>query len=288
MAHTMKFPAALLAATLCSTPALSNQHPHPHKGSLDYLDRNSYAKNMRVLGVFQLGEERGHKLQMMAVGSRRYILQNGDVIDVSDPRAPKLVKHAAFRGSQLQVAYNRKLGKWILVTGASSPITSSTPTAPNGKHDDPSLIEKTKQGPGLRGIRIWDATDPANIVLLSEFATDSAMSRRARGRTATTTTAETTPTSTPRPTTASSTWRARSAGTRTASWSSTSPIPRVRSRPRCGGCRDSASARRSSTSPGASTATGYRSPACTGRCTFRRRSKTAASSATAHTARSAC
>src|SRR5215467_12329976 len=108
----------LLAIALPCGGALANQHPHPHKGSLDHLDRNSYAKNMRVLGVFQLGEERGHKLQMMAVGPRRFILQNGDVIDVSDPRTPRLVKHGAFRGSQLQVAFNKKLGKWILVTGA--------------------------------------------------------------------------------------------------------------------------------------------------------------------------
>src|SRR5437773_310568 len=157
---------AALALAALSGGAFANQHPHPHKGSLDYLDRNSYAKNMRVLGVFQLGEERGHKLQMMAIGSRRFILQNGDVIDISDPRAPKLVKHAAFRGSQLQVAFNRKLGKWILITGASSPITSTTATAPNGKYDEPSPIERTKQGQGLRGIRSWDATDPRSIALL--------------------------------------------------------------------------------------------------------------------------
>src|SRR4029077_17266438 len=82
--------ATLFAAMFWPAHAFGNQHPHPHKGSLDYLDRNSYSKNMRVLGVFQLGEGRGHKLQMMAIGSRRLMLQNGDVIDVSDPRAPKL------------------------------------------------------------------------------------------------------------------------------------------------------------------------------------------------------
>src|SRR6266705_2538017 len=102
----------------------------------------------------------------------------GGLFPKADARAPKLVKHGAFRGSQLQVAYNKKLGKWILVTGASSPITSTTATAPNGKYDDPSLIEKTKQGPGLRGILIWDATDPANIVLLSEFSTDGGDPKR--------------------------------------------------------------------------------------------------------------
>src|SRR5258708_16565681 len=107
---------------------------------------------MRVLGVFGLGEERGHKLQMMAIGPRRFILQNGDVIDVSDPRAPNLVKHAAFRASQLHVAYNQKLRKWTLITGASSPITSTTATPPHGKYDDTRLIQKTKQGTGPRGI----------------------------------------------------------------------------------------------------------------------------------------
>src|SRR5712691_3751959 len=101
---------AFLALAALSGSAFANQHPHPHKGSLEYLDRNSYAKNMRVLGVFQLGEERGHKLQMMAIGSRRLILQNGDVIDVTDPRAPKLVQRGAFRGSQLYESGISKLG----------------------------------------------------------------------------------------------------------------------------------------------------------------------------------
>src|SRR2546427_12870577 len=121
---------ASLAIAISPGRAVANQHPHPHKGSLEYLDRNSYAKNMRVLGVFQLGEERGHKLQMMAIGPRRLILQNGDVIDVSDPRAPKLVKHGAFRGSQLQVAYNKTLGKRTLLSRAASTLTSATATAP--------------------------------------------------------------------------------------------------------------------------------------------------------------
>src|SRR3989441_10910891 len=99
---------ASLALAALSGSAIANQHPQPHKGSIDYLDRNGYAKNMRVLGVFQLGEERGHKLQMMAIGSRRFVLQNGDVIDVSDPPAPKLVKHGAFGGSQPPGAVDKK------------------------------------------------------------------------------------------------------------------------------------------------------------------------------------
>src|SRR5256885_14908828 len=89
---------ASLAVAALSGSAFANQHPHPHKGSLAYLDRNGYAKNMRVLGVFQLGEERGHKLQMMAIGSRRLILQNGDVVEFSDPPAPKPREKRRVRG----------------------------------------------------------------------------------------------------------------------------------------------------------------------------------------------
>ena len=53
--------------------AYANRHAHPHPGSLDYLDRNTYLKNMEVVGNFQLGEERGGKMQMMAVGPRRFL-----------------------------------------------------------------------------------------------------------------------------------------------------------------------------------------------------------------------
>jgi hypothetical protein len=47
-----------LAMAMSFGPAVANQHPHPHKGSLETLDRDGYARNMRVLGVFHLGEER--------------------------------------------------------------------------------------------------------------------------------------------------------------------------------------------------------------------------------------
>ena len=36
--------AASFAVAALSGTAFSNQHPHPHKGSLDYLDRNSEVK----------------------------------------------------------------------------------------------------------------------------------------------------------------------------------------------------------------------------------------------------
>src|SRR5262245_4467284 len=102
---------ALLAGT-----AQGNRHPHPRPTSLSYLDRNMYRKNTDVLAVFSPGHHRGNKMQMMAIGDRRYLYQSGDVIDVSNPLKPTLVARNAYLGAQLQLAYNNKLGKWILMT----------------------------------------------------------------------------------------------------------------------------------------------------------------------------
>src|SRR5580765_136905 len=92
--------------------ALANRHPHPRPTSLKYLDRNMYRKNTNVLAHFDAGEERGAKMQMMAIGDRRYLFNRGDVIDVSEPLHPKMFNKKGYVGNQVQVAYNRKLGKW--------------------------------------------------------------------------------------------------------------------------------------------------------------------------------
>ncbi len=114
--------------------ALANRHPHPRPTSLKYLDRNMYRKNTDVLAHFDPGEEHGGKMQMMAIGERRFLFQRGDVIEVSDPLKPKAINKKGFVGSQLQLAYNNKLGKWILMTGAGVAGTFSTPQWPLGKY----------------------------------------------------------------------------------------------------------------------------------------------------------
>src|SRR5207302_11259777 len=140
--------------------AWADHHGHPTPNSLTYLDRRMYIHNMELLAHFAPGQHRGGKMQMMAVGSRRYILQQGDVIDASDIRKPTMFNKGGFEGNQLQVAYNKNLKKWILMTGAQTPITDSTPQAPMGKYDDPHLDDKRKNYKGLRGVRFYDATDP--------------------------------------------------------------------------------------------------------------------------------
>ncbi len=151
--------------------AFANRHARPSPQSITYLDRKMYLHNMEVIAHFQPGVDRGGKMQMMAIGSQRLLFQQGDVIDISNPTAPKMYNEGAFQGGQIQLAYNKTLKKWILITGSQAPITSATPTAPNGKFDDPKLVENFRNFKGLRGIRLYDATNPSKITLLSEFST---------------------------------------------------------------------------------------------------------------------
>jgi hypothetical protein len=148
----------------------ADHHGHPSPNSISYLDRRLYIRNMELLAHLP-GEHRNGKMQIMAVGNRRYVYQQGDVIDISDVRKPTIFNKAGFEGLQVQVAYNKNLQKWILMTGQQTPITDSTPEAPMGKYDDPHLDDKRKNYKGLRGVRFYDCTDPSKIVKLSEFST---------------------------------------------------------------------------------------------------------------------
>ncbi|HZC66330.1 MAG TPA: hypothetical protein VE545_07135, partial [Candidatus Dormibacteraeota bacterium] len=159
-----------LALAGSSVAAWADHHGHPTPNSISYLDRRTYIRNMELLSQV-LGQGRNGKMQMMSVGNRRYIFQQGDVIDVSDVRKPMIYNKGGFEGYQVQVAYNKNLKKWILMTGAQTPITDSTPEAPMGKYDDPHLDDKRKNYKGLRGVRFYDCTDPSKIVKLSEFST---------------------------------------------------------------------------------------------------------------------
>src|ERR1043165_4203933 len=106
--------AAAVSAVPC---AHATRHPHPRPTSLPYLDRNMYRSNTDVLAHFDPGEERGSKMQMMSIGQRRFLFSRRDVIEVTEPLKPTLVNKRAYNSGQLQLAYNRKLGKWILMTG---------------------------------------------------------------------------------------------------------------------------------------------------------------------------
>ena len=159
-----------LALATSSLTAWADHHGHPSPNSISYLDRRMYIRNMEVLAHLP-GDNRHGKMQMMSIGNRRYMFQQGDVVDISDVRKPSIFNKKGFDGAQVQVAYNKDLKKWILMTGSQTPITDSTPEAPMGKYDDPHLDDKRKNFKGLRGVRFYDVTDPSKIVKLSEFST---------------------------------------------------------------------------------------------------------------------
>ena len=152
--------------------ALANNHPHPHQHSLDYLDPETYIDNCELHLHLKTAWGLGGKSQMMAIGRRRLLFNAGNVWDVSDALHPELINERAWPGSQLQLAYNQKIRKWILMTGASPRPTSATPEAPNGKYGDPRLIDNSRYHAGLRGVRIYDASNPEDIRLLSMWSCD--------------------------------------------------------------------------------------------------------------------
>ena len=157
---------------VASRLAYGNNHPHPHEHSLNYLDPKTYISRAEVHNHMDTHWGYGGKTQMMARGKQRFLFNGGRVWDVTDALRPELVNDHAYSSVQVQLAWNNNIKKWILITGGSPPPTSSTPQAPNGKYDDQRLIDNSRYYAGLRGIRVYDATDPTAIKLLSEWSCD--------------------------------------------------------------------------------------------------------------------
>ncbi len=161
--------AALLGTGLAG-PARANRVPHPHEDSMTYLDQKTYTSNVEVHAQFT--GQHGGKMQMVAKGKRRFMFSRGDVWEVTDALKPTMIKKRAFRGGQVQLAYNNKIKKWILMTGGSPPPTHTYPDAPRGKYSDPHLLDDARYAPGLRGVRFYDVTDPTNLKLISQWSCD--------------------------------------------------------------------------------------------------------------------
>lgn len=170
----------LLAGAAPGTAALANRHPHPNPGSIDHLDRKMYIHNMTVHGHFSVSENSHRnglwrtagKAQMFARGRQRLLFQAGNIHDVTDPLRPEVIAEGVYRGGQVQLCYNGAIKKWILMTGATAPSASATSDKPAGKYHYPEKAEHAVSAPGLRGVRLYDVTDPAAITLLSEWSCD--------------------------------------------------------------------------------------------------------------------
>ena len=160
------------AGLACSTglsQTYDDAHRLGHGRLVNELDENEYAQNVSVIRRFVdemrvvEGERVGGKMQMMAAGERRYLFQRGTagepaarIWDVTEPLDTHVIGENTFGGplfrssNQIQVAYSQSAGKWILISGD----------------------QKGGRAAGLRGIRIYDVSDPLNIVHLADWSTD--------------------------------------------------------------------------------------------------------------------
>lgn len=148
---------------------------HPHESSLKELDKNEYISRFKFHTNIDV---HGGKTQMMSIGPRRFLFVARTVIEVTNPLKPVIIKRNAYQGSQIQVAYNEKAGKWIMIANASAPLTLATNERRLGKYQDPFIIPRNMVAPGLRGVRIYDVSDPFDIKLLSEWSCDQGDPKR--------------------------------------------------------------------------------------------------------------
>lgn len=160
--------AAAVGAAAAATQGLAHHHPRPSPQSAPYLDQRMYFQNMELIGHLP-GNGRSGGMQMMnGPGGQRLIFQGSDVFDVTDPRNPRFVNKGNAASGQL--AYNAQLRKWILIQSSAVPYVS-IPHMPGGRFTNPAVNEEYKSWKGLRGIRMWDASDPTRLVKISEFST---------------------------------------------------------------------------------------------------------------------
>ena len=141
-------------------------------GSLNYLDRKQYLHNMEIVAQIDGPSVAGGEplMAMWAKGPQR-LLPAGAAgwLDVSDPRKPVVVP--AKDGVSGCVAYNTRLRKWLMVKSAGQPNSSPKPGEyPHGQFDE-EFRKKIMSYKGLRGLRVYDITDPTTPRLLSEFST---------------------------------------------------------------------------------------------------------------------
>ena len=136
------------------------------------LEKRSYIKNLEILATHFHNTVRGGKIQMMALGEHRYLVQSraipaegtgggsrhggidyvGQIIDVTDALHPKVVADDTWPDAfQIQVAWNDKAKKWVAITNESV---------------------FPPQKPGFRGVKLYDITDPTSPKLISRFSTD--------------------------------------------------------------------------------------------------------------------
>ena len=140
-------------------------------GAVNHLDRNQYISNMKIVSFLPEHSTAGGEplMAMWAKGRQRLLPSGAGWVDVSDPTNPTFVSTGKARIGGC-VAYNTKLKKWLMVATASEPHAERSPASPIGVFD-PEVRRRLEAYTGLRGIRVYDITNPLEPNLLSEFST---------------------------------------------------------------------------------------------------------------------
>lgn len=162
------------------TPAIPGTRPF--KGSLDYLDQNTYLHNTQVEAYHaDMFISPYHSWQStMDLNGRRYMVQHEKniykVFDITDPRAVKLVAAKDWGWNNafgpLTIQYNPKLAKHVAVQCYE--VTRFGILKNKYLPEEKANIEKIRKQPIYRGFRVFevDSPDPSQWKKLSELPLD--------------------------------------------------------------------------------------------------------------------
>ncbi len=126
---------AAAGAAIAAPSLLAHHHPRPMPQSLTYLDQRVYLNNMEIIAHIPGPGRAGGAQIMSAAGGQRLLFQGNTVFDVTDPRNPKPINKGNSVGGQL--AYNKDLKKWIMITASQTPYFTTGPgLSADGKYGE--------------------------------------------------------------------------------------------------------------------------------------------------------
>jgi hypothetical protein len=159
-----------------STPYVSGPRPLPQ--SLEHLEEREYVSNMSVEGRWPTVVRLTHTWQnVVDMGGRRYMYHYYrdalNVYDITDPTARDLILEKRYGPGEGEfgaaaIAYNERLGAWIMVQSFEVPRTYGPDS---DKYADPAVLPRLMSAPGFRGIRVYELTSPTDWKLLAEVPT---------------------------------------------------------------------------------------------------------------------
>lgn len=146
----------------------AHHHGKPMPQSLPYLDQQTYTSNMEIVARLP-GNDRANRSAgpIMAIGSNRYMISSGDMLDITDPLNVKIAQRGGVPGGEL--AYHAQAKKWMIMQSVQAPHDFYN--MPFGKYEDAAAIKAFRVNKEFRGVRMWDASDPSNVVRVSELNT---------------------------------------------------------------------------------------------------------------------